>query len=163
MWGGVWMHMFFSQAPFLAEFIMFLHCSLRFSGMFLSLHSCQSRNIEGCRATDELHQLPGCMASACGAVVYPVSFPILKQHQLQHVSPMFHLGGSCHNLLRGIGSWLALGHSRLAPQLISTVRLHLQSRILSCPGVMSTIHGWSPWSRKPCKDIWMSLACRRRG
>ena len=33
MWGGVWMHMFFSQAPVLAEFIMFLHCSVRFSGM----------------------------------------------------------------------------------------------------------------------------------
>ena len=60
----------------------FLHDSSCFCNV---LH--HSAFLQGCRASDELHQLPGCMAVVqleCIHCVFPYCF-----HQLQQVLPMF--------------------------------------------------------------------------
>ena len=122
--------------------------------------------LQGCRASDELHQLPGCMAVVqleCIHCVFPSCF-----HQLQHVFNVLPMFCPCfaHVLLceGSVLDWpldiqdLCLSwywDCQIAQHCVASCELCI------CPGVMSTIHGWCPLSRKPCKDIWKSSACRQ--
>lgn len=166
MWGGVWMHIIcsFHRHHFLQNSSCFCIVPFVFEGCFC--HSIPARvqhlRMQSYRRAASTSWLHGC-GSACVVQWCIQCFPILKQHQLQHVLLMFHVA-SCHNLLcarcrRLIGPWTfktctsADFDCQIAQTCVASCQL--------CPGVMSTIHGWYPLSRKPCKDIWMSSACRR--
>ena len=158
----------FNRHHFLQDssFFCIVHCSVRFSVLFLSFcmdTSCQNSSCnKGCGATDELHQLPGCMAvvqlfSSASSVL-----PILIQF-----FSMF-----CHDFLPQLSArcrcWIGPWTFKTCTSADFEDSQNAQPSCVAscsscqlCSGVMLTIRGWCPLSRKLCKDIWMSSACRQ--